>query len=226
MTAPGPISRIPSVSLCLLFISAALTFSLLAVPVSALPEQTNFEAYLGDTIDLHGVSYTAGRLYLLMTGPGLPANGVTLTDTSLQADKGFFTTVDVAGDQTWSMKWNTDRIRNQIKPGTYTVYVSTSATDVSGLSGGYKTLTVYLKDPGPRNDVSISAGTYVLHPEDHTYTNVPLDRNYHHCNTCAGQYHNPNTRTNRSPQHLQPRRRRADSPCLWFLLLSQQELSS
>ncbi|MFA4878142.1 MAG: hypothetical protein WC586_12100 [Methanoregula sp.] len=143
---------------------------LFIIPVSA--EQYNFECYLGDTIDLHGVAYSSSRLYLFMTGPGLPANGVTLTNPTLRADQGYFTIVDVGSDQTWSMKWNTDRIRNQIKPGTYDVYVSTTATDLSGLSGGYKKLTVYLKDPGPRNDVSVQ-GMYTLNPEEHTYTNIP-----------------------------------------------------
>ncbi|WP_394698747.1 hypothetical protein [uncultured Methanoregula sp.] len=160
-------------SLCLLIAVSVLTSAIIAVPVSAAPEQYNFECYLGDTIDLHGVAYTSDRLYLFMTGPGLPPNGVTLTNPTLRADQGYFTTVDVASDQTWAMKWNTDRIRNQIKPGTYNVYVSTTATDLSGLAGGYKKLTVYLKDPGPRNDVSVYPGTYTLHPEEHIYTNIP-----------------------------------------------------
>jgi len=37
----------------------------------------NIEAELGDTLNLHGVSYTGESLYLFMTGTGLPEDGVT-----------------------------------------------------------------------------------------------------------------------------------------------------
>ena len=156
--------------LCRLFLAGVLLLFLLACPVSALPDQDYFECDLGDTIALHGVAHTSSQVYLFMTGPGLPASGVTLTDTTLRADQGHFTIVSVADDQTWSMKWNTDRIRNQINPGTYKVYVSPTPVDYSGL-GTYKELTVYLKDPGPRN--SGSTGTYTLNPENHISTALP-----------------------------------------------------
>jgi hypothetical protein len=155
---------------CLLVLATAIPSCLLVVPVSAAPDQDYFEAYLGDTIDLHGVSYVTDRLYLFMTGPGLPANGVTLTNTRQRADQGQFTIIDVANDQTWSMKWNTQRIWNQIDPGTYKVYVSSTPSDYAHLSGNYKELTVYLKDPADRNSVGAQAGTYTLNPEDHVST--------------------------------------------------------
>ncbi|MFA4861965.1 hypothetical protein [Methanoregula sp.] len=158
--------------LCRLLLAGALLIGILAGPVSALPDQDYFECDLGDTIALHGVAYTSSQVYLFMTGPGLPANGVTLTDTTLRADQGQFTIVGVADDQTWSMKWNTDRIRNQINPGTYKVYVSPTPVDYSGL-GSYKELTVYLKDPGPRNGASSSPGTYTMNPEMHISTALP-----------------------------------------------------
>jgi len=175
MMIQTPFSRLPSTVLCLVIIAVALLFGVPVSPVSAAPDQTNFEAYLGDTIDLHGVSYSGDQVYLFMTGPGLPANGVTLYDTTLRADQGHFTIVGLDSDQTWTMKWDTNRIYNQIKPGgTYNVYVSTTPTDLSGLAGGYKMLTVYLKDPGPRNGVSISAqGAYTLNPENHISTAIP-----------------------------------------------------
>jgi hypothetical protein len=166
-------SRQSPLAVCLLVFVSCFLAGLLAVPASAAPDQDYVEAYLGDTIDLHGVAYTSSQLYLFLTGPGLPANGVTLTDTTQLASSGHFTVVDVNSDQTWFMKWNTDRIRNQINPGTYKVYVSTTPVDLSGLAGGYKVMTVYLKDPGPRNGVSISAGTYTLNPEAHVYTSTP-----------------------------------------------------
>ena len=55
-------------------------------PVSAA--DASIEAELGDTLNLHGLSYTGNSVYLFMTGPGLPENGVTLTDVSQLADQG------------------------------------------------------------------------------------------------------------------------------------------
>jgi hypothetical protein len=125
----------------------------------------NFEGYLGDTIALNGVSYNSNQVYLFLTGPGLPENGVTLTDTSKRADQGQFTIVDVDSDQTWSMKWNTARIEDNIDPGTYTVYVVNAPVDKADLAGhSYQTLSVYLKDAGSSGH-QVSIGTsYTLHP--------------------------------------------------------------
>jgi hypothetical protein len=133
------------------------------------------DAYLGETITIHGVSYAGDRVYLFLTGPNLPANGVALTDITKRADQGHFTIVDVDSDQTWSMKWNTARIESTIDPGTYTVYVTTDPVDLSQLGGpsSYKTLEVYLKDPGT-SKVSVSTGTsYTLNPELHSSTMSP-----------------------------------------------------
>jgi hypothetical protein len=129
----------------------------------------NLEAELGDTINLHGVSYVGDRVYLFMTGPGLPENGVMLTDVSQRADQGHFTLIDL-NNQEWSMKWNTARIQNEIDPGTYTVYVSNEPVDKAHLGGSntYKTLEVFLKESTTER-VSISSGTsYTLNPEEHT----------------------------------------------------------
>lgn len=61
MMIQTPFSRLPSTVLCLVIIAVALLFG---VPVSpVLPrDQTNFEAYLGYTIDLHGVSYSGDQV--------------------------------------------------------------------------------------------------------------------------------------------------------------------
>ncbi len=133
------------------------------------------EGYLGETITLHGVSYIGDSVYLFMTGPGLPANGVTLTDTAQRADQGHFTVVSVDDNQEWSYSWKTSRISSEIDPGTYTVYVTNEPADLSHLGGtsSYKTLSVFLKDSG-ESKVSIEAGhSYTLNPEDHTSTPRP-----------------------------------------------------
>lgn len=137
----------------------------LVVTVSGEDYSEDYEGYLGETIALNGVSYNSDEVYLFMTGPGLPENGVTLTDTSKRADQGKFTTIGVDSNQQWIFKWDTSRIDNQIDPGTYTVYVVNAPVDKSELTGhSYQTLSVYLKDGSLSKD-RISVGTnYTLRP--------------------------------------------------------------
>jgi len=155
----------PGIVLLSLLVSAIV----LIAWVSAAGTSNTYEGYLGDTIDLHGVSYKGDQVYLFFTGPGLPDNGVTLEDPSLRADQGHFTIVGLDSNQQWAMTWDTFRIENQISPGTYTVYVVTSPVDKSGLAGAsYQTLTVDLKNPESPG-YSSSAGTeYTLNPEKFT----------------------------------------------------------
>lgn len=133
----------------------------------------DMEGYLGETITLHGYSYVGDSVYLFLTGPGLPENGVTLTNTDLRADKGQFTVVRVDDNQEWSYIWKTSRISSEIDPGTYTVYVTNEPVDKSHLGGSYKTLRIFLKDSGV-SKVSIGADkAYTLNPEEHVSTPRP-----------------------------------------------------
>jgi hypothetical protein len=132
---------------------------LLAPPVAAYGYAEDFEGYLGETIDLHGVAYNSDEIYLFMTGPGLPADGVMLTDTSRLASNGQFNMVDVSNGQ-WAMKWDTSRIENQIDPGTFTVYAVNAPADASNLDGhSYQVMSVYLKD-GQLSKNRVSVGTH------------------------------------------------------------------
>ena len=146
---------------------------LLIMPVSAADAE--IDTYLGDTVTIRGVSYISDRIYLFLTGPGLPENGVTLTDTSQRADEGHFTIVDVGSDQSWSMRWDTSRISGTIDPGTYIVYATTEPVDKAHLGGSntYQTLEVWLKD-SHTSKVSISTGTsYTLNPVEHPSKEEP-----------------------------------------------------
>jgi len=105
------------------------------VIVSAAAADAYYDGYFGDPIDLHGVSYTGTQVFLFMTGPNLPANGATLTAISLRADQGHFTTVDLNSNQEWSFTWNTARLQSLTDPGTYTIYITTEAVDLSHLGG-------------------------------------------------------------------------------------------
>ena len=110
-----------------------------------------------------------------MTGPGLPANGVTLTDVSQRADQGKFTTIDLDSKQEWSYRWDTSRIMDEIKYGTYLVYVSNEPADKSqpGGTNTYKTLEVYFAESTTSRVSSSGSGpTYTLNPEMHSSVEV------------------------------------------------------
>jgi hypothetical protein len=146
---------------------------LIVFPVSAA--DIDMEGVLGETITLHGFSYVGDSVYLFLTGPGLPENGVTLTNTDLRADQGQFTVVGVDDNQEWTYSWKTSRIANEIDYGTYIVYVTNEPVDKAHLGGtsSYKTLKIFLKDSGA-SKVSIDDGTsYTLKPEEHVSTPRP-----------------------------------------------------
>jgi len=143
---------------------------------AAAGADVSIEGYMGETITLHGVSYTGDNVYLFLTGPNLPANGVTLTDISQRADQGQFTVVPVDSNQEWSYQWQTSRIEPDLEYGTYIVYVTNEKADLSHLGGtsSYKTLSVFLKDPGT-SKVSVNSGnSYTLRPESHISTPVEV----------------------------------------------------
>ena len=81
-------------------LALALLLALTVVPAAAVTE-----AYIGDTIPLSGFSYGSPTVYLFLTGPNLPANGVALDNIDARADQGSFTRVDVDSDQRWSYRW-------------------------------------------------------------------------------------------------------------------------
>jgi hypothetical protein len=144
------------------------------IPAAAAAD-IEMEGYMGETITLHGVSYIGDSVYLFLTGPGLPENGVTLTNTDLRADKGQFTVVGLDDNQEWTYTWKTSRIANEIDYGTYTVYVTNEPVDKAHLGGtsSYKTLSIFLKDSGT-SKVSIDSGkSYTLNPEEHVSTPRP-----------------------------------------------------
>jgi hypothetical protein len=138
---------------------------LFIMPVSAADAE--IDAYMGDTVTISGVSYISNTIYLFFTGPGLPENGVMLTNPTRRADQGEFNIVDVGSDQTWSMRWDTSRVSSFIEPGTYTVYATSEPVDKAHLGGSdtYKTLDVWLKDPHISKGSSSASASYTLNPE-------------------------------------------------------------
>lgn len=126
-------------------IRVVLFFLLLACCASPA---LGIEAALGETIPLSGYSPTSQTVYLFLTGPNLPVNGVMLNAITQRADEGHFTKVPVEGNDYWSYKWNTANVGGRLDAGTYTVWVVNGPNDRSRLSQAeYRTLSVTLGRP-------------------------------------------------------------------------------
>jgi hypothetical protein len=112
------------------------------------------QTYLGDIVKLSGYSYAGDTVYLFLTGPNLPVNGVALDNINRLADRGGATPVDVDADGHWSYDWNTGAGGGTLDAGAYTVWVADRKTDRSHLStADYNTIAVGLTVP------SLTAGT-------------------------------------------------------------------
>jgi hypothetical protein len=112
------------------------------------------QTYLGDIVKLSGYSYAGDTVYLFLTGPNLPVNGVALDNINRLADRGGATPVDVDADGHWSYDWNTGAGGGTLDAGAYTVWVADRKTDRSHLStADYNTIAVGLSVP------SLTAGT-------------------------------------------------------------------
>ena len=123
----------------------------------------SIQAYSGETIPLQGYSYGSSTVWLFLTGPNLPANGVALDDINARADQGHFTKVNVDSNDHWTYKWSTNSIGGRLDTGTYTVWVASGPNDRSRLSGvDYNTISVTLGSPGIALTTPITPGTLVL----------------------------------------------------------------
>lgn len=144
----GMITSVLYMSAKSLFLRFALIASaclLLTGTVSA----TGIQATMGDTVPLSGYSPTSISVYLFLTGPNLPVNGVALNDITRRADEGGFTVVSVDGsDDSWSYNWHTSSINGRLDDGTYTVWVVNGPNDRSNLANAeYGTISVTFGKP-------------------------------------------------------------------------------
>jgi hypothetical protein len=81
-------------------------------------------AVLGDKVALRGAAPGADYVYLFLTGPNLPANGVRLDDVSrtvVSGNPSSFVQVDVAND-VWQYNWYTGKAGGKLDAGAYTVF--------------------------------------------------------------------------------------------------------
>ena len=106
------------------------------------------QVYMGDIVTLQGYSYGSPTVYLFLTGPNLPVNGVALDNINARADDGHFTEVDVDSNDHWIYHWGTNSVGGKLDGGAYTVWVVDSPTDRSHLDGtSYRTISVGLDTP-------------------------------------------------------------------------------
>jgi len=106
---------------------------------------------IGNRIDLKGSAISADSVYLFVTGPGLPSDGVRLDTMKVPVvtgDPESFTVTDVTDDH-WSFTWNTARQGFSLKEGIYTVYAAKKPVSKSSVNSAvYGTISVSLTNSG------------------------------------------------------------------------------
>jgi hypothetical protein len=100
----------------LLLLLAAFPLCCSATPIYAIR---------GEDIPLRGTAPGSALLYLFLTGPNLPNQGISLAggtpvETGAPAS---FTRVEVSTDGTWTYTWRTGSLGRILDPGTYTIYI-------------------------------------------------------------------------------------------------------
>jgi len=121
---------------------------LLFVFVGSAAASGSMQSYLGNTIKLSGYCYSSSTVYLFLTGPNLPTNGVALDNIYRRADQGGFTEVSVDDHDRWEYNWGTNSLGGGLDAGTYTVWAVNSPNDRSHLGETeYSTISVSLGNP-------------------------------------------------------------------------------
>jgi hypothetical protein len=119
--------------------------------------------YIGDTIPLSGYSYGSSTVYLFLTGPNLPVNGVALNDITARADEGHFTEVSVDSNDHWEYPWGTNAMGGRLDAGTFTVWVVNRPLDRSQLAkADYNTISIRLGTPVIKIISPVIPGSLVL----------------------------------------------------------------
>ena len=131
-----------------------LLLGLLPGQVSAEP----LEADIGDDIPLSGTAVGVDRVYLFMTGPGVPPGGSRM-DSSISpvvtGDPNTFTQVDVSNDR-WNYTWRTGRVSGGLAAGTYTIYAATMPVARDDLAGvPYSDTAIILSRPVTTGTITV-----------------------------------------------------------------------
>lgn len=120
------------------------------------------QTVMGEEVTISGAATSGPYVYLFLTGPNLPENGVALHDITKRADRGYFTKVSVDGDR-WSYTWHTGSINGKLDEGTYTLWVVSGPNDRSNLAqADYRTISVTLGKPYITVDTPVQPGSMDL----------------------------------------------------------------
>jgi len=158
--------------------TAGILLLLVVVLVSGAIASPLESWFLGDTITLSGYSPESSTVYLFLTGPNLPSNGVALDDISSRADQGGLTSVRVDDQDRWVYRWDTHAVGGRLDPGTYTVWVTSEPVDLSHLgNANYRTIPITLARPGIVIKAPDQPGTLLLRSIPNG-TSVVLDGKY------------------------------------------------
>jgi hypothetical protein len=131
----------------------------IVILVSSAAGSPGIQTTLGDKVTISGYSYGSPWVYLFLTGPNLPVNGVALNDITKRADQGGFTIVDVDGNNHWVYNWNTAAPGGKLDAGTYMIFVVNGPNDRSRLSeADYSTISVTLGEPSISVETSALTG--------------------------------------------------------------------
>jgi PEGA domain len=100
-----------------------LVAALAAPGALAAPQPIN--TIYGEDLPLGGTAPGLDVIYLFLTGPNLPDQGISLVGGAPVATgvPGSFTRVEVNTDGTWSYTWRTSAVGRILDPGTYTLYI-------------------------------------------------------------------------------------------------------
>ena len=97
-----------------------LTLAVIPICCAAAP----INAVFGEEIPLHGTAPGIDFIYLYLTGPNLPDQGISLAGGTpvTTGVPSSFTRVEVQTDGTWAYTWRTGSMGRILDPGTYTIY--------------------------------------------------------------------------------------------------------
>ncbi|MBP1929554.1 hypothetical protein J2741_002101 [Methanolinea mesophila] len=103
-----------------------------ALSIGATPEAPA----IGDRVLISGTTSMNNTIavYLMVTGPGLDARGVTMENLNLPAGQGYFSSAHVGPDGRWEYEWNTGYMVGSLHPGTYTVHVVSVPVNMQHMS--------------------------------------------------------------------------------------------
>ena len=103
----------------LLFLALALTLIPLCCAAAPIP------AVQGEDVPLRGTAPGLDVIYLFLTGPNLPDQGISLIGGTPVATgvPASFTRVEVGTDGSWAYTWRTGALGRILDAGTYTLYI-------------------------------------------------------------------------------------------------------